>query len=89
MISCYQWKKEKKLIQDYKCENFSEVFFNILISYTNYVNEYNWKKRALKLRILFFTQYFWPENFRINEIVENYKDQKKYNINIISKLSDL
>ena len=34
------------------------------------------EKRALKLRILFFTQYFWPENFRINEIVENYKDQK-------------
>ena len=28
------------------------------------------------MRILFFTQYFWPENFRINEIVENYKDQK-------------
>ena len=37
-------KKKKNLIQDYKCENFSEVFFNILISYTNYVNEYNWKK---------------------------------------------
>lgn len=25
------------------------------------------------MKILFFTQYFWPENFRINELVEDYK----------------
>ena len=34
------------------------------------------EKRVLNLRILFFTQYFWPENFRINELVE-YFDNKE------------
>ena len=24
------------------------------------------------MKILFFTQYFWPENFRINELVNSY-----------------
>ena len=28
------------------------------------------------MKILFFTQYFWPENFRINELV-NYLSKKK------------
>ncbi len=27
------------------------------------------------MRILFFTQYFWPENFRINELVEYYDNK--------------
>ena len=34
------------LIDDYNCENFSEVFLNLLLSYTNYINEYNWKKES-------------------------------------------
>ncbi len=28
------------------------------------------------MKILFFTQYFWPENFRINELV-HYLSKKK------------
>ena len=27
------------------------------------------------MKILFFTQYFWPENFRINELVERYDEK--------------
>ena len=38
--------KPKKLIEDYKCEDFSDIFLNLLLSYTNYVNEYNWKKET-------------------------------------------
>ncbi len=34
------------LIDDYNCDNFSEVFLNLLLSYTNYINEYNWKKES-------------------------------------------
>ncbi len=33
------------------------------------------------MKILFFTQYFWPENFRINELVEDYKTK---DINILT-----
>ena len=28
------------------------------------------------MKILFFTQYFWPENFRINEIINYFKTSK-------------
>ena len=27
------------------------------------------------MKILFFTQYFWPENFRINELVEEFNSK--------------
>ena len=30
------------------------------------------KKIVLKIEDTFFTQYFWPENFRINELVNSY-----------------
>ena len=36
---------KNNLILDYKCENFSNIFLNILLSYTNYINEYTWKKK--------------------------------------------
>ena len=39
------------------------------------------EKRVLKLNVLFFTQYFWPENFRINELVEVYKTK---NISVLT-----
>ena len=34
----------KKFVDDYMCEDFSNVFLNLLLSYTNYINEYTWKK---------------------------------------------
>ncbi len=37
---------KKTFIEDYKCESFSNIFFNLLLSYTNYINEYNWKKES-------------------------------------------
>ena len=37
-----------------------------------------------KLKILFFTQYFWPENFRINEIVNFFSSKKNKNIILTS-----
>ena len=33
-----------KYVNDYMCEDFSSIFLNLLLSYTNYINEYNWKK---------------------------------------------
>lgn len=39
-------KIKQNLIDDYKCERFSDIFLNILLSYTNYINEYNWKKES-------------------------------------------
>ncbi len=35
---------KKNQVKDYNCLNFSDIFFNILLSYTEYVNEYTWKK---------------------------------------------
>ena len=35
------------------------------------------KKNQNKLKILFFSQYFWPENFRINELVD-YLSKKNF-----------
>ena len=49
--------KPKKLIEDYKCEDFSDIFLNLLLSYTNYVNEYNWKKK-LKIEDTFLHNTF-------------------------------
>lgn len=36
-----------------------------------------------KKKILVVTQYFWPENFRINEIVRFLK-KKKYNVTVLT-----
>jgi len=36
-----------------------------------------------KLKILFFTQYFWPENFRINDVAL-YLKKKKHEIKILT-----
>ena len=33
-----------RFVNDYMCEDFSNIFLNLLLSYTNYINEYNWKK---------------------------------------------
>ena len=30
------------------------------------------------MRILVVSQYFWPEDFRINEFVKDFKKKKKY-----------
>jgi len=35
------------------------------------------------LKILLISQYFWPENFRVNEIVENWK-KKKFKVDIVT-----
>ena len=34
------------------------------------------RKKKNKLKILFFSQYFWPENFRINELVKFFYKKK-------------
>ncbi len=36
--------------------------------------------RKIKLRILFFTQYFYPENFRINELVDHFCHKDKVTV---------
>ena len=41
------------------------------------------ENRKIKLNILFFTQYFFPENFRINELV-SYFDDKKYKCKVLT-----
>ena len=37
-------KQFGKSVEDYKCKDFSRVFFNILVSYMDYVKEYTWKR---------------------------------------------
>ena len=37
-----------------------------------------------KLKILFFTQYFWPENFRINELVNFFSSKNNKNLILTS-----
>ena len=34
-----------------------------------------WGKKKHKMRIIIITQYFWPENFRINELAEQLRDR--------------
>jgi UDP-N-acetylglucosamine 2-epimerase (non-hydrolysing) len=36
---------KNNLVLDYECKNFSNIFLNILLSYTSYINEYTWKKK--------------------------------------------
>ena len=36
-----------------------------------------------KLKILFVTQYFWPENFKINDLVF-YLSKKGYDIDVLT-----
>jgi len=36
---------KKITVTDYECTNFSKVFYNILISYIDYVKEYTWKSK--------------------------------------------
>ncbi len=38
-------KIKNDIVKDYECENFSNIFLNILLSYINYVDEYTWKKQ--------------------------------------------
>ena len=46
LIAFYEATTQKNidLIEDYNCPNFSKIFYKLLISYTDYVNEYTWKK---------------------------------------------
>lgn len=37
--------KNKSFVQDYLCLDFSKIFFKILLSYIDYINEYTWKKK--------------------------------------------
>ena len=41
------------------------------------------KKNQNKLKILFFSQYFWPENFRINELVD-YLSKKNFYLTVLT-----
>ena len=61
-----QLKKDPKLPEDYNVNFVSEKIIRIISSYVDYVNTFVWKNK--KMRILILSQYFWPENFRINEI---------------------
>ena len=45
LIEYYESKKrETDVIKDYVSPNFSKIFYNILISYIDYVNQNTWKK---------------------------------------------
>ena len=41
------------------------------------------RKKKNKLKILFFSQYFWPENFRINELVKFFY-KKKISLSVLT-----
>ena len=35
------------------------------------------------MNVLVLSQYFWPENFRINELVKELDKSKKFNIEVL------
>ena len=47
LIAFYEATTQKNidLIEDYNCPNFSKIFYKLLISYTDYINEYTWKSK--------------------------------------------
>ncbi len=36
--------KHSRIIFDYKCDNFSKIILNLILSYTNYIKDYTWKE---------------------------------------------
>ena len=60
-----------KLVQDYDINNVSEKIVRIILSYTDYIKKKIYGKKIKKnMKILIVSQYFWPENFRVNELAE-------------------
>ena len=45
LINFFRKNKNKNIVHDYLAEDFSNIFFKILISYIDYINEYTWKKK--------------------------------------------
>jgi UDP-N-acetylglucosamine 2-epimerase len=45
LIDFFSKNKNKNIVQDYLVEDFSNIFFKILLSYIDYINEYTWKKK--------------------------------------------
>ena len=43
LINFLMKNKDKTQVFDYNCPNFSKIFYNILLSYIDYVKEYTWK----------------------------------------------
>ena len=60
-------------LKDYSSPNVSDKIVRIITSYISFINRRVWMKKQLK--ILIVSQYFWPENFRVNDIAKYLKEK--------------
>ena len=84
-INIFEKNKDQKIntIKDYKVDNVSDKITKIILSNIDYININVWKKHKLK-KILIISQYFWPENFRINDIFFKLLKDKNYDVTVIT-----
>ena len=67
-------------VEDYAADNISIKIERLLLSYTDYINKKVWRKR-----ILVYTNHYYPENFKINDVVRWLKDDN-HHIRVITQI---
>ena len=72
IVSQFESGSIPKTVDDYNLDNVSLKVSRIILSHIDYVNRTVWKKQRNQNDInenLVISQYFFPENFRINDLV--------------------